>query len=72
MDYNFAGAWYQADADNTEIFMMRSGYVITCAIFPVLLCSKLQTEIALSKTEAEYIVLSQAMRNVITFMVLVK
>ena len=31
-------------------------------------CSKLQTEIALSMTEAEYIALSQVMREVIPFM----
>ena len=32
------------------------------------MCSKLQTEIALSTTESEYIALSQAMREVIPFM----
>ena len=35
---------------------------------PVLYVSRLQTEIALSTTEAEYIALSQAMREVIPFM----
>ena len=39
---------------------------------PVLWCSKLQTEIALSTTEAEYIELSQDMRDVIPFMYLLK
>ena len=35
---------------------------------PLTWCSKLQTEIALSTTEAEYVALSQAMREVIPFM----
>ena len=39
---------------------------------PVLWYSKLQTEITLSTTEAEYIALIQAMRDVIPFMVLMK
>jgi hypothetical protein len=34
---------------------------------PILFVSKMQTEIALSTTEAEYIVLSQAMRDLIPF-----
>ena len=42
------------------------------AVFPVLWCSKYQTEIALSTTEAEYIELSQAMREVRLFMALTK
>ena len=44
---------------------LRRPYVITFANYPVLCVSKLQTEIALSKTEAEYIALSQALRDVI-------
>ena len=39
---------------------------------PVLWCSNLQKEIALSTTEAEYIALIQAMREVITFMELMR
>ena len=39
---------------------------------PLLLCSKLQTEIYLSTTEAEYIALSQVMRKVIPIMILMK
>ena len=52
--------------------MSRTGYVITYVEFPVLCCGKLQTEIALSTIEAEYIALEQAMRNIIHFMVLMK
>jgi hypothetical protein len=43
----------------------RTGYVITFASCPVLWSSKLQTEIALSTTEAGYIAMSQAARDII-------
>ena len=39
---------------------------------PVLICNKPQTEIALSTTESEYIALSQARREVLHFINLVK
>ena len=50
--------------------MSRTGYVITYAGCPVLWCSTLQTEIALSKPEAECIALSKEMREVTPFMAL--
>mmetsp|Transcript_33271 Transcript_33271/g.67131 ORF Transcript_33271/g.67131 Transcript_33271/m.67131 type:complete len:167 (+) Transcript_33271:66-566(+) len=65
VDTDFAGGWSQADADNAENVMSRTGYVIMYAGCPIIWCSKLQTEIALSTAEAEYIALSQAMRQVI-------
>ncbi len=40
----------------------RSGFVITLGSVPVAWASKLQTETALSTMEAEYILLSQALR----------
>jgi hypothetical protein len=43
----------------------RMGYIITYAGCPMHWSSKMQTEIALSTTEAEYIALSQAMREVL-------
>ena len=48
------------------------GYVITYARYTVLWCNELQTEIDLSKIEAEYILLVQAMRKVIAYMWLMK
>ena len=45
--------------------MSRTGYVIILCNTPLYWCSKLHTEIALSTTEAEYIALSQALREVI-------
>ena len=71
VDADFAGGWSQADADNAENVMSRTGYVIMYAGCPILWCSKLQTEIALSTAEAEYIALSQAMRQVIPMMNLI-
>jgi hypothetical protein len=40
----------------------RMGYIITYAGYPMHWSSKMQTETALSTTEAEHIALSQAMR----------
>ena len=70
VDADFAGGWDKADSGNPETVLSRSGYVLMYANCPVLWCSKLQTEIALSTTEAEYIALSQSMREVIPFMTL--
>ena len=67
-DADFAGNWNQADADNPENVFSRTGYVLRYAGCPVTWCSKLQTEIALSTAEAEYIALSQALREVIPTM----
>ena len=52
--------------------MSHTGYVITYAGCTVLWCSKLQTEIALITTKAQYIALSQAMREVMNFIALMK
>jgi hypothetical protein len=43
----------------------RNGYIISFYGCPITWASKLQTQIALSTTEAEYIVLSQSLREVI-------
>ena len=52
--------------------MSITGYSIYYAGCLILWSSKLQTEIALSTTESEYIALSSAMRDVIPFMFLMK
>jgi len=52
VDADFAGTWSASTADKTSSVKSRTGYVITFASCPVLWCSKLQTEIALSTTEA--------------------
>ena len=72
VDADFAGGWHKGDADNADAVMSRTGYVITYSGCPVHWCSKLQTEVALSTTEAEYIALSQSLREVIPIMELLK
>ena len=68
IDADFAGGWTQADADNAENVLSRTGYSIMYAGCPIHFVSKLQTEITLSTSEAEYIALSQALREVIPLM----
>jgi hypothetical protein len=68
VDADFAGGWSSGDHSNPECVLSRTGFVIMYAGCPLTWCSKLQTEIALSTTESEYIALSQAMREVIPFM----
>ena len=48
--------------------MSRTGFVLKYAGCPIFWSSKLQTEIALSTAEAEYIALSSALREVIPLM----
>eukprot|EP00957_Ditylum_brightwellii_P060920 4624134-Ditylum_brightwellii.AAC.1 len=61
---DFAGSWSKTDTDNPENLMSRPGCIVFYAGCPVLWSSKLQTEIALSTAETEYIALSTAMREV--------
>jgi hypothetical protein len=65
VDADFAGTLTPTDSDDLSSVKSRTGYVITFASCPVLWSSKLQTEITLSTTEAEYITLSQATRDLI-------
>ena len=65
VDADFAGGWNSDDPLNPENVLSRTGFVIMYADVPVFWRSKLQTEIALSTCEAEYIALSAAMREVI-------
>lgn len=61
VDADFAGGWSSADADDADNVMSRTGFIIMYANCPIYWVSKLQTEIALSTAEAEYIALSQAL-----------
>jgi hypothetical protein len=65
VDANFAGTWSTDTSEDPSSFKSQTGYVITFASCPVLWCSKLQSEIALRTTEAEYIALSQSARDLI-------
>ena len=68
VDASFAGEWNKAWSDEPSSVMSRTGYVILYAGCPIIWCSKLQTEIALSTTESEYIALSQSLRDVMPLM----
>jgi len=65
VDADFAGTWSTDMSEDPSSVKSRTGYVITFASCHVLWCSKLQSEIALSTTEAKYIALSQSARDLI-------
>ena len=68
VDANFTGGWKDGDSQSLESVLSRTGYVIMFVDCPISQGSKLQTEMALSTTESEYIALSTAIREVIPFM----
>ena len=68
VDAYFAGGWTQADSENAENVMSRTGYVIAYTGCCIHFVSKLQTENALVTSEAEYIALYQSIREVIPLM----
>ena len=65
VDADFAGLWNVGDSQDPISVMSRTGFVLFYGGCPLLWLSKLQTEVALSTTEAEYIALSQSLRDVI-------
>jgi hypothetical protein len=65
VDADFAGLWKHEDDQDPVCVKSRTGYVMTLAGCPIHWVSKLQTEIALSTTESEYIALSQSFRDLI-------
>ena len=71
-DADFVGNWHRMTAsDDPGTAKSRSGYVIQYAGCPIAWCSKLQTIIALSSCEAEYISLSESLRDTIPLMNLI-
>ncbi len=69
VDTAHATEWNSKTAsDDPNTARSRMGYLITYAECPVHWTSKMQTDIALSTTEAEYIALSQSMREVLPIM----
>ena len=72
-DADFAGNWNRGEAEHDDATAKsHTGYVIKFAGCPIVWTSKLQTQIALSTTEAEYIALSEAMRATIPLMNLIE
>ena len=73
VDASHAGEWNKETAPvDPATAKSRSGYAITFGGCPIVWASKMQTEIALSSTEAEYIAMSQAMREVLPMMALMQ
>lgn len=73
-DADFIGQYNKYDSPGTtdpSIAKSRSGWIVFYAGCPIVWASKLQTQTALSTTEAEYISLSQSLRDVIPIMSLV-
>jgi hypothetical protein len=69
VDASHASEWSSSLAMNDpNTAGSRMGYTICYAGCPMLWASKMQTEIALSSTEAEYVALSQSMREVLPIM----
>lgn len=72
-DADFSGNWQPETAHkDPTTAKSRSGWIITYANCPITWASKLQTLTALSTTEAEYIALSNALRDQIPLMDLLK
>jgi len=65
VDSDFAGMWQKEHAHLQDNILSRTGYVILFGGCPITWASKLQTEIALSMMESEYIALSTATRELL-------
>jgi len=60
-DDNFSGNWIPEEAKKEpNTVRSRSGYIMSSLGCPILWKPQLQTEIAISSIESEYIALSQA------------
>lgn len=72
-DADFSGNWMAQFAQfDPSTSKSRSGWITFYAACPIIWASKLQTQVALSTTEAEYIALSQSLRDVIPIMQLLE
>jgi Reverse transcriptase (RNA-dependent DNA polymerase) len=65
VDSDFGGLFSVEDKQKPISVKSRTGYVITYRDAPLMWVSKMQTQVALSTMEAEYIALSQSMRDLI-------
>ena len=73
VDVDFAGNWNPDEAsEHSYTARSRHGYIIMYAGCPITWASQLQTEIAMSSTESEFIGLSMALQTTIPLMELVK
>lgn len=65
VDADFSGRWHKEYSNLRDSVLSRTGYVMTFCGCPISWASELQSEIALSTTEAEYIALSTATRELL-------
>ena len=65
VDADFAGSWFSFNSHEFASALSRTGYIIKVANCPICWVSKMQTEVALSTTEAEYIALSQSTKDLL-------
>ena len=72
VDSDFAGLWKAENDQNPLCVKSRTGFLIKFMDCPLHWVSKLQSQIALSTMEAEYIALSQSMRELIGFREILK
>ena len=72
VDADFSGNWKKEDLKNPAGVLSQTGFVIMYGNCPLIWASKLQSEISLSTAEAEYIALSQSLREIIPLMGLLK
>ena len=72
VDADFAGLYGYEDDQDPHCVKSRTGFVIFVGGCPILWSSKLQSEIACSTMEAEYIACSTACRDLLPLMDLVK
>ena len=70
-DTNFTGNWNRSNAEyDPSTAKSRSGWIIFYAGCPIIWASKLQSQVALSTTEAGYISLSMSLQDVLPIMFL--
>jgi hypothetical protein len=65
VDADFAGLWHKEHSSLCDNVLSWTGFVITFCGCPIHWASKLQSKIALSTTESEYIALSMATRELL-------
>ena len=65
------GEWNKYEGKDPGLFLFRMVYVIIYDNFLIIWVRRIQTEITLSTPEAEYISISQEMRDVLPFVNLI-
>jgi hypothetical protein len=65
VDADFAGLYGYEDEQDPVSVKSRTGFVLTLFGCPIIWSSKLQTDITLSSTAAEYVAFSMAMRELL-------